>query len=114
MSKKNRSDQSEAGIDLREPSAVASEPTTAPATNGDAPPKTLETKADKFYRLLSRRLPNALKHLQYVTNLANAAQYDSTPLQREYVVRKVMEAARKLTDAYSGAKASAQTLDIPR
>lgn len=64
----------------------------APHTNGDAPPKPKESKAERFARLLDKRMLATIKRLKQVENLANRNQYEYT---QEHV-QEIMGALNKM------------------
>lgn len=68
----------------------------------DPSQKPTETKAEKFRRLIVRRVNNALKHLQYVANLGDRRNYVYTEEEAKKVVGTINNAADAVLEAFSG------------
>ena len=84
------------------------QPDSAPISNGKPP----ESKADRFRRLANRRVPNALKALGYVENLANAASYQYTDEQRDKIVTALDATVKRIKERFSGTKPAQQTFEV--
>uniref|UniRef100_A0A6M3LE54 Uncharacterized protein n=1 Tax=viral metagenome TaxID=1070528 RepID=A0A6M3LE54_9ZZZZ len=75
--------------------------------------KAEETKAEKFYRLASKRLAKALKDISLIGHLASS-QYEHTPEQTEYIVNALTRAVENVSDKLNKVKAEKPTVDLPK
>ena len=108
MSKKNRESHSAfLAPGVPDLSDVA---TDTAATQVDGTPKPVESRADKFRRLASRRVSKALNMLRQVKALANKRQYDYTKEQADKIVDALNDAVAKIHDAYHGNTGEKSTL----
>jgi len=74
-------------------------------TSGVATPeKPKEPKDVRFRRLANRRVPQALKRLDAVANLATRANYDYSDEQAARIVVVLREAVNELERKFSGVK----------
>lgn len=90
MSKKSRSQEEQAG----------QETGMQPSETQAALP--VESKAERFRRLANRRVPAAVKHIGYVANLGNHANYEYTPEQRDKILRALRDAVDTVERAFAG------------
>jgi len=85
----------------------------AKQTNKQTTVKTEESKAEKFYRLASKRLAKALKDISLIGHLATS-QYEHTPAQTEYIVDALTRAVENVSDKLNKIKAEKPTVDLPK
>lgn len=69
-----------------------------------------ETKAAKFTRLARQRVPNALKRLSQVENLASRQSYEYTPEKAQKVIDAIDRAVKRIRDAFAGS--ATETVDF--
>lgn len=105
MSKRNREPVSDTMLPGHSDAMAkfASEPSAN--GDGDEPVKPTETKADKFVRLAKQRVPNALKRLSHVENLASRQSYEYTPAQAQKIIDALLRAIQRIRDGFAGAQA---------
>ena len=72
-----------------------------------------ETKAEKFYRLASKRLAKALKDIDLIGHLATS-QYEHTKEQTEYIVGALTRAVENVSDKLNKVKAEKPMVDLPK
>lgn len=65
----------------------------------------VESKAAKFRRLANRRVPKALKALQYVENLGNRGQYQLTEQQADRIIEVIGVACQRVFARLKGNEA---------
>lgn len=80
-----------------------------PPVDANAP---VETKAQRFTRLVNRRVPKALKCLEHVANLASLQSYDYTPEQAAKIVGALTAALKRLSDRFAGQKEQQATFQL--
>lgn len=68
---------------------------------GDKPPKRVESKRQRFVRLINHRMPRALKALRAIENLGNKSQYDFTESEADKVVSDLSAAVQRIGHALS-------------
>jgi hypothetical protein len=71
-----------------------------------------ETPENRFRRLAMRRVPTALKHIGYVTNLAKGSAYRSTPEQRAKIILAFRQAMAGLESAFRGEKPDSERFEL--
>ncbi len=75
---------------------------------------TEETKSEKFTRLLEKRLPNVLKGMELVGNLATGPSYEFTADQAENVISSLDAATATLAEQFGVQRgSSAASVDAP-
>lgn len=73
-------------------------------TTGEPLVKQMEPKDVKFVRLANRRVPVAIKKLEYVANLFNRSSYAWTTEQADKIVRALVGAVKAVSDKAVGNK----------
>jgi len=89
----------------------------AAATNGKkkataAEPKVREPKDVRFRKLAIKRVPNAIKRIRQVANLANRVQYEYTPAQAEKIVSALAVEMDRLEMAFQGIKPAEAAFEL--
>lgn len=69
----------------------------------------LAAKRADFKRLAAKRIPNAVKAIQGVANLAS---YNPSDAQKEWVMKQLSDAAAQVNAAFQG-KTTVETVAIP-
>lgn len=67
----------------------------------EKPPKRVESKRQRFVRLIHHRMPRALKALKAIENLGNKSQYDFTESESEKIVTDLSAAVQRIGHALS-------------
>jgi hypothetical protein len=86
---------------------AAGRPKTAPK-DPNAPK---ETKADKFRRLATARVPSAIKRINAVAKLSGSG-YEYTPEQASKIVTALVQAVNALRQRFEGGSVQAEEFDI--
>lgn len=108
MSKKNRGTVDSATIPEGTPLDGV------PMTQTEAQqPKPKESKAARFQRLATRRVPNALKAMGYVRNLFMPSNYEWTEAQKSAVLSVLAAEMEAITQAANGTQKAALTWVLP-
>lgn len=71
-----------------------------------------ESKADKFVRLVDRRLNRALKDIRSLIPLANRAAYEYTATDAEFIRKTLMDALADVVRAFEGQKQERPTVSL--
>jgi hypothetical protein len=72
-----------------------------------------ETKAEKFYRLASKRLARSLKDIELIGHLATS-QYEHTEAQTKYIVEQLTKSVNRVSDKLNRVKAEKPVVDLPK
>lgn len=67
----------------------------------ERPVKRVESKRQRFVRLINHRMPRALKALKAIENLGNKSQYDFTEAEAEKVIGDLSAAVQRIGHALS-------------
>lgn len=67
----------------------------------EKPTKRVETKRQRFVRLIHHRMPRALKALKAIENLGNKSQYDFTESEAEKIISDLSAAVQRIGHALS-------------
>ncbi|MFH0732588.1 MAG: hypothetical protein V2A72_06690 [Candidatus Omnitrophota bacterium] len=65
----------------------------------------VETKSDKFKRLATKRVKNAISKIELIGNLAGSS-YESTPEEAEKILGALQESLDKVKTAFSKQKSN--------
>lgn len=71
-----------------------------------------ESKAAKFKRLANKRVPRALKCLQYVENLGNRNQYTCTEAQADKIIEAIGIACQRVFARLKGSEADGNAFSL--
>lgn len=72
-----------------------------PPASALAAPKPPRDKAAKFRKLANQRVPQLLKRIRHVANLANRGSYEYTEEQKQRLLKTVNDAVKALVDAFT-------------